>query len=323
MYGCMGVCACCVSDCFSLEAYGVATTALTSQPGTAPTVDEITAALSAAGSSHFSLVTLTHVDTSSGVLTDIKACAAAIRAAQPNALIAVDGVCSIGGEELRMDEWGVDVAFTASQKAIGCPAGLALMVLGERAMAAFNDRVARKVPVTGWYASLANWLPIMKAYEARQPSYFATPAVNLIVALHKALDNLVGFPGGLSALFARQVLASDAFKAGIAAMGLTLVPKTHASAAHLLSAIRFPQGVGAGDLVPKVRARGAVITGGLLAPIKTEYFRVGHMGVSALQASRDDLLVTLRAIEGALIELGVAGVTAGAAEAAFNSVLRK
>ena len=91
----------------------------------------------------------------------------------------------MAGEDLRMSEWGVDVALTASQKAVGVPPGLALLVAGPRAMQAYQ---ARKTPVANYYADWGNWLPVMQGYEARKPAYFGTPAVNLIFALNASLE---------------------------------------------------------------------------------------------------------------------------------------
>ena len=119
-------------------------------------------------------MTITHVDTSTAVRADVKGLAALGR--EYGVLVVVDGVCAVAGEEMRQEEWGVDLALTASQKAIGVPPGLALVVAGPRAMEAFHNR---KTPVGNYYADWTQWLPIMEAYEARQPSYFGTPAVNL------------------------------------------------------------------------------------------------------------------------------------------------
>lgn len=121
---------------------------------------------------HYKLMTVTHVDTSTGVINNIKDMAALAR--KYGTLSIVDGVCSVAGEELRMSEWGVDLVLTASQKAIGVPPGLALLVAGPQAITAFK---ARKNPVLNYYGDWKNWLPIMENYEARKPSYFATPAV--------------------------------------------------------------------------------------------------------------------------------------------------
>ena len=112
-----------------LERYGAALTHLRAAPGDRPTLDEVEHALRQGG---YKLVTITHVDTSTGVLADVKELAEL--AGKYGALSVVDGVCSVAGEELAMSDWGVDVAFTASQKAIGVPPGLALLMVGPRAM---------------------------------------------------------------------------------------------------------------------------------------------------------------------------------------------
>ena len=83
----------------------------------------------------------------------------------------VDGVCATAAEECRQEEWGIDVYLTASQKAVGTPPGLALLVAGPRAIAAFK---ARRTPPASYYADFAQWLPVMEAYEARKPAYYGT-----------------------------------------------------------------------------------------------------------------------------------------------------
>ena len=230
-------------------------------------------------------MTVTHVDTSTGVLADIKGLAALAR--QYDTLIVVDGVCSVAGEELWMTEWGVDVALTASQKAVGTPPGLALVVAGPRAMAAFK---ARKTPVSNYYADWTNWLPVMEAYEARKVAYFGTPAVNLVVALNVSLGLIL--QEGMEAVFARHRVISKACKAAIAALGLGQVPLSSKVAAHTMTAPRYPAGVGA-SLLAHVKRAGVVLAGGLHPEIKAEYFRIGHMGA----VKQGDLLATLGAIE--------------------------
>ena len=189
------------------------------------------------------------------------------------ALVVVDGVCSVAGEELRMSEWGVDVALTASQKAIGVPPGLALVVAGPRAMAAFQ---ARRTPVASYYADWNNWLPIMRAYEARQVAYFGTPAVNLVWSLNVSLGQILA--EGLEARFARHRALARSVQAGIAALGLGQVPLEEQFAANTMTAPRFLPGVTAAGFLPRVSAAGVTLAGGLHPAIKSEYFRIGHMG---------------------------------------------
>lgn len=143
------------------------------------------------GDTKFKLVCLTQVDTSTGVLNNIKELAALVKKHQPDALIAVDGVCSFGAEEFRFDEWGIDACMTASQKALGVPPGLLVAALSQRALQVNKERKTR---VNNYFLRLSNWLPIMQKYENRQPCYFATPPVNLIrYGVHELTCALVLF----------------------------------------------------------------------------------------------------------------------------------
>ncbi len=101
-----------------LERHGAAVTHVRADPGAVPTVAEVETVLARGG---FKLMTVTHVDTSTAVLAPVKELAAVAK--KHGVLVVVDGVCSVGGEALEMDAWGIDVAFTASQKALGCPPG--------------------------------------------------------------------------------------------------------------------------------------------------------------------------------------------------------
>ncbi|MGC9348558.1 MAG: pyridoxal-phosphate-dependent aminotransferase family protein [Anaerolineae bacterium] len=273
-----------------LARYGAEVTYVGAPIGGRPSLDEVEAALEA---DQYKLMTVTHVDTSTGVVTDVEGLAGLARA--NDTLIIVDGVCSLAGEPLRMTEWGVDVALTASQKAIGTPPGLALVVAGPRAMAAFRSR---STDVSNYYADWANWLPIMEAYEARQPSYFGTPPVNLIAALNVSLGLILD--EGMDAVFARHARISSACKAAVKALGLGQVPLSSEVAAHTMTAPRFPTGVTKDELLPKIKAAGIVVAGGLHPEIKSEYFRIGHMG----RVSGGDILATIGAVETALSAVG-------------------
>ncbi|MBI5300653.1 MAG: alanine--glyoxylate aminotransferase family protein [Chloroflexi bacterium] len=239
------------------------------------------------------IITLTHVDTSTGVAMDVRGIAKLGR--KHGARVIVDGVCSVAGMELEQDAWGVDVTLTASQKAVGVPPGLALLVASPRALETFK---ARKQPVASYYADWTSWLPIMEAYLARKPAYFGTPPVNLVYALHESLKQILA--EGMDKRIARHKKLSDAFKAGVTAMGLKQVPVRADIAATTMTAPYFPAGADA-KLIGKIRERGIVVAGGLHPAIRDKYFRVGHMGV----VNAADISATLSAIEGALLAAGV------------------
>ncbi|KAJ3170854.1 hypothetical protein HDU87_008682 [Geranomyces variabilis] len=279
-----------------LEVYGAKVTHVRAPFGDRPSLDQIREALEA---KPYKLVTLTHVDTSTSVFVDIKAVAQLVRKVSPNTLIAVDGVCSVGAEEIRQDEWQLDVVMTASQKALGTPPGLAIMVVSQRALQVAQDR---KAPATTYFGSFKKWLPIMKAYEARKPSYFATPAVQSILALQTSLLQLK--EGGMDARFAKHREASMKIKDAVEKWGLKLVPVNREVAANTLSAVYYPKGVKGPELLQKIGANGIVVAGGLHPGHATEYFRIGHMSISAVNDDENHHLdKTLAAIESSLKEL--------------------
>lgn len=242
--------------------------------GAVPTLDPIDA----------DIVFVTHVDTSTGVRMDLQA----VRAAAPEALLVVDGVCSVAGEVLEMEAWGIDFALTASQKAIGAPPGLALAVAGPRALAR-HGLLHVPPPLS---LDFGAWAPIMRAYEAGSPSYFATPATSLVRALHHALDEIE--QDGIDARIALHTSRAAELRAAWATLGLTPVATVPA---NTLSALWFPDGVGP-ELIAAIRERGVTVAGGLHPDAKARYFRVGHMGWVLTQP--DILRDVVRAIGGAL-----------------------
>ncbi len=276
------------SDRFAaiLQRYGAQVTQVGAPPGDRPSLEQVEAALQGAA---FKCMTVTQVDTSTGVLADVQGLAGLAR--RYDVLLIVDGVCSVGGEALNMSEWGVDVALTASQKAIGCPPGLALLVASSRAVAAFR---ARQLPVQSYYADWNNWLPIMQSYEARKPAYFATPAVNLVAALNVSLKQIL--QEGMAARVARHAALSRACKAGIAALGLKQLPASSEIAAHTMTAPFYPAGVSGAEFLAQAAQAGVLLAGGLHPALRTQYFRIGHIGA----VTRADILATLAAVESAL-----------------------
>ena len=181
--------------------------------------------------------------------------ASLVRKVSPNTLIAVDGVCSVGAEAIHQEEWGVDVVMTGSQKALGVPPGLAVMVVSQRAI---NVAMNRKGAATTYFASFKKWLPVMKKYEDRQPSYFATPAVQLIIALQVSLSQLVSAQGSLTTRFHQHVAASNKVKNFVEGLGLRIVPTSREYAAHTLTAVYYPEGVTPAEFLLRVSARGVI-----------------------------------------------------------------
>lgn len=285
-----------------LRRYGVSVTEVGAPVGAAPSPDEVREALAR---HPVKALFATHVDTSTGVLVDPEPLCRIAREA--NVLSIFDGVCATAGERFEMAEWDADVYFTASQKAIGLPPGLALLVASERAMAVRAARPSGPPPL---YLDWQVWLPIHRAYEERKPSYFATPATSLVMALEAGLGEILA--DGIESRIAAHARTGAALRAAWTALGLRSVAGDHA--ANTLSALYFPEGVDA-TLVAKIAARGVTVAGGLHPAIRTQYFRVGHMGYAV---TRPDMLErTVAAVAQALREAGV-GVDSGAAVAALG-----
>ncbi|KAK4985337.1 hypothetical protein LTR50_006013 [Elasticomyces elasticus] len=286
------------ADCF--ETYRVKATQLKAPIGDRPQLDEVEKALK---EKKYKLLTVTHVDTSTGVLSEIKALSDLVRRVSPETLLIVDGVCSVGCEEIQFDAWGIDCVITASQKAIGCPAGLSIVMASGRAIDSFR---ARKTPPTSYFASWKNWLPIMQNYEAKKPSYFATPSPQLIHALHTSLGQILARP--LRERFDTHKSTSQKIKAKISELGLKQLAEKPENQASGMTAIYLPEVNGKAlippEILPALLKKGVVFAGGLHKEIAARYIRFGHMGVSVMDERRGDVERALKALEEALEEVG-------------------
>lgn len=286
-----------------LRRHGADVVQVMASVGDAPSAGEVREALDGS----FKALFATHVDTSTGVRVDPEPLCRLAREA--GILSVFDGVCAAAGEPFDMAGWGADLYFTASQKALGLPPGLALMVASERALAIRAGRRSSPPPL---YLDWDSWLPIHRAYEERRPSYFATPATSLVLALEAGLGEILD--QGIEARIEAHSRAAVALRKAWKALGLRSVPR-EAVAGNTLSVLLFPEGID-GALLPRIAARGVVVAGGLHPAVKTTSFRVGHMGHSVTRP--DWLRRTVEAIGGALHELG-AEVDLDAALAALPS----
>lgn len=269
-----------------LKRYGADVDILESEVGHIVPIDDIEKQIK---SNNYKILAFTHVDTSTAVLNDAKSIEALGK--KYNVLTILDGVCSVAGEEIKQEEWGIDVVVTASQKAVGVPPGLALVVASQNAIKTFENR---KSPVSNYYSDWTNWLPIMQAYENRQASYFGTPPVNLIIALEKSLKLILN--EGLENRFNRHKRAGKAMLEAIKALGLELFSKNDETTANTLTAPLYPKNMDAKAFLQIVGDNGIVLAGGLLPELKNIYFRIGHMG----SVNKADLLATVGVIETAL-----------------------
>lgn len=279
-----------------LRRAGAEVTEVAAPVGEAPAPEAVRQAL--AGGGPWKALFATHVDTSTGVRVDPESLCRLAREA--GALAVFDGVCAMAGERFEMAAWGGDLYFTCSQKALGLPPGLALMVAGERALATRDARRAAAPPLfLDWHS----WLPVHRTYEERKPGYFATPATSLVMALETGLGEIVD--EGTGNRVEAHARAAAAMRAAWSELGLRSVPRGEAMA-NTLSVLLFPEGPPeiAASLVPRIAAHGVLVAGGLHPAVKATSFRVGHMGYTVTRP--DYLRRAVEAIGGALREAGAA-----------------
>ncbi|GAA5889687.1 hypothetical protein JCM6882_007103 [Rhodosporidiobolus microsporus] len=276
------------ADC--LEVYGAKVTQVGAPVGGRPSMEEVEEALK---KDTYKILTFTHVDTSTGVLSDAKAIAETVRRVSPDTLVVLDGVCSVASEEIRMDDWSIDVVVGASQKGLSVPPGLSITALSQKALKVLETR---KTPVASYFASYKRWLPIMESYEKGTPGYFATPSVNLIYALEASLKNITAGPVSLSDRFRIHREVAAKFRAEAAQLGFKTVALSPEASANGMTAIYVPEGVAPPALIGALAERGIVIAGGLHKDIKTKYVRFGIMGYSAVDrpADVDKIIATFK-----------------------------
>lgn len=273
-----------------LRRYGAEVTMLNAPAGETVTPAAVEAELQRV---RYKLMTFTHVDTSTAVRVDPEPLGAL--GEKYGVITVLDGVCSVAGEVIRQDEWKIDVVLTASQKAVGVPPGLALLVASQRAMEAWKNR---KTPVGSYYSDWTHWLPVMKAYEERRPAYFGTPAVNLVSGLEVSLRLIL--KEGMEARFRRHMARGAAFREAMRDLGLRMIPVSEEVCANTLSAPYYPEGVKGADFMKAIASSDVILAGGLLPGIKDTYFRVGHMG----SVTEGDILTTVAAVRNALSACG-------------------
>jgi aspartate aminotransferase-like enzyme len=249
-------------------------------------------------------VILTHSETSTGVINDLQTIAAHVRA-HGTALTIADCVTSLGATDVPMDDWGVDVIGSGSQKGYMMPPGLSFVAMGPRAWQAYERSDLPK-----FYLDLGKY---RKA--AADNSNPFTPAINLYFALEAALEMME--KEGLKAIFARHARHQRATSAAMKAIGLHLYA-AEGRGSPAITAVA-PQGIDAESLRKEVKNRFDILLAGGQDHLKGHVFRIGHLGFVADR----DILTAVAAIEATLQDLGLGKVATGAGVAAAAAELAK
>ncbi len=272
------------------QAFGLETIVLNAPWGEAPNLDELKKLLPS--HSEVAAVFCTHSETSTGVVSDVKAIAE-LTQAYTDALVIVDGITSVGVLPFYMDQWNIDACVTGSQKGVMVPPGMAYVALSERALKRYrthqSDALLKKRQLPHYY------LDFGKALETAKERMTAwTPAITLLMGLQESLRMMR--ETGLENLWNHYAKLAQSVRAGVQALGLELFAKAPSNA---LTSVKVPNGIDGRKLVETLRAQYGVTIAGGQGPLKGKIFRMTHMG----HYDHLDMVALVAALELALRDL--------------------
>jgi len=280
------------------SAFGAEVDVLRYAWGETPDADDLRARL---GESEAKAVWLVHSETSTGVVADVRALAAAAKDA--GSIVVVDAVSSLGAVPCETDAWGLDVVVSGSQKALMSPPGLGLVAVSAGAFAATGS-------APRFYF---DWERTREAQEKLDAPF--TLPVSLVAGLDVALELLLD--EGLETAFDRHVRLGRAARAGVKALGLELFSPDEDRSA-VVTAVRAPSGIDSGDVIRSLRDRFGITIANGQGDLKGKIFRLGHIGWFDLF----DITTQIAAVELVLADLGVdveRGVAVTAALEGFSA----
>ncbi|MFO7172810.1 MAG: alanine--glyoxylate aminotransferase family protein [Bacillota bacterium] len=255
------------------------------------------------------VVAFVHGETSTGVLQPVEPIVEIAR--RYGALVVADCVTSLGSVPVEVDRWGLDAAYSCSQKGLGAPPGMAPVTFSEQALEVIRSRKTR---VQSWYLDMNLLMGYWSGETVTERVYHHTAPITMIYALREALR--IVLEEGLENRWERVRRVHEAFVAGIEAMGLEmLVEKPYRLAP--LNTVKVPQGVDAAAVQRRLLEMDIEIAGGF-GPLKGKIWRIGLMGYNAQPRN---VFVVLSALELALREQGFP-VTPGAGPEAAAAALK-
>ncbi|HEY9812689.1 MAG TPA: alanine--glyoxylate aminotransferase family protein [Candidatus Sericytochromatia bacterium] len=249
-------------------------------------------------------VIITHSETSTGVINDLETINRYVKA-HGEALIIVDAVTSLGAANVPIDDWGLDVVGSGSQKGYMIPPGLGFVAVSPKAWEAYE-----KAKLPKYYLDLKPY----RKNAAKNTTPF-TPPVNLIIGLQAALQMMKA--EGLESIFARHQRQMNATREAMKALGLPLFAPDGAGSPAITAVA--PTTVDAEQVRSVMKKRFDIVLAGGQDHLKGKIFRIGHLGF----VSDRDILTAVGSLEATLIELGHEGFTSGAGVAAAAKVIAK
>ncbi|WP_094228317.1 pyridoxal-phosphate-dependent aminotransferase family protein [Methanolobus psychrotolerans] len=245
-------------------------------------------------------ITLIHNETSVGIQNPAKEIGKLAK--ENDALFIMDGVTTIGGDAVKTDDWGIDIAVVGSQKCIAAPPGLSMVSVSERAFEVMDEM--EKLP---YYLDLKAY---KKSGDKSQTPY--TPAVPLFFGLQEALH--IVKEEGMDARIKRHATCAEAVRAAAVAMGIEMFPQLndeHSQYSNTVTAMKAPEGVSGNDIKKDMLARGIIIAGGQ-DHLSGKIFRIGSMG----NVQPKDIMLTIQELEVVLKKRGIIPSIGAGTEAA-------
>ena len=227
-------------------------------------------------------VGIVHGETSTGVLNPLEEVVQLVHS--HDAVLMVDAVTSLGGHDVRMDDWGIDVCFSATQKCLGAPPGLAPISLGPRAAEIINKR---KTKVQSFYFSLQD----LESYWSQRRTYHHTAPISMTYALREALVMLM--EEGLDNRINRHARVAAALRAGLGGLGIGLLADPQYRLNPLTTAV-VPEGIDEAEVRRQLLQDYNIEIGAGLGELRGKVWRIGMMGESARESN---VFVLLSALE--------------------------
>jgi len=254
------------------------------------------------------LLAFVHAETSTGASSDAETLCKI--AHDNNALTLVDAVTSLGGSELRVDDWGIDAIYSGSQKCLSCTPGISPVSFSQRAIDVITNRQSR---VQSWFLDtnlvMGYWGPNAKR------AYHHTAPVNSLYALHESLVMLQD--EGIENAWARHKKNHLALRAGLEAMGLSFIVD-EASRLPQLNSVTIPEGLDEAVVRSRLLNEFNLEIGAGLGALAGKVWRIGLMGHSS---RAENIFLCLAALEAVMTDMG-ANINVGTALAAAQTSLK-
>jgi alanine-glyoxylate transaminase/serine-glyoxylate transaminase/serine-pyruvate transaminase len=250
--------------------------------GTPVLVDEVAEKLK---QNNYKIVAMVHAETSTGVANPVEAIGELVKGT--DSLFLVDTVTSLGGMEVAVDKWGIDIIYSGTQKCLSCPPGIAPVSVSDRAVEILRNR-EKKVP--NWYLDLTM---IINYWEGQKRAYHHTAPINMIYALHQSLFNVL--EEGLENAWARHLKYHKVLVQGLEELGLTMFVEPDYRL-PMLNAVVVPDGVDEASVRSRLRKDFRIEIGAGLGPMAGKVWRIGLMGETCRPGNVDRILSVLREI---------------------------